>query len=479
MSKFNSATTNKTVNKSGHSAYKMKDKEKLITQVLTSFFNESKFYGDNSADMQQTIKNVIKSDPQFVANLAVFARREFNMRSVSHILTAYLAHEAEGKPYTREVVKAVSLRGDDVTEIMAAYLSIFGKPIPNSLKKGVADVLQGFDEYTLATYKGDGKAVKMRDLLCLCRPKPQTTAQAEMWKRCLEGELETPYTWETELSANGNNKETWEKLIDSNKVGYMAILRNLRNILNANPLNTNKVLDLIQNPAAVKKSKQLPFRYLSAYKEVANIGGSRVLDALENAVEAACENVPRLDGTTVIAVDISGSMSSQISAKSDVMCYQIAMLLGLIANKICDNSHFFVFNNSIKRYAVSHRSGILQTALQAHCGGGTNMYLPFQVMIDANINADRVIILSDNECNRGGGWYSSRSPVQVIADEYRRKTGNDIWVHAIDLQGYGTQQFHGAKTNIIAGWSEKVFDFIKLAEQGEGNLEKTIENYTY
>ena len=107
------------------------------------------------------------------------------------------------------------------------------------------------------------------------------------------------------------------------------------------------------------------------------------------------------------------------------------------------------------------------------------MYLPFQVMIDANINADRVIILSDNECNRGGGWYSSRSPVQVIADEYRRKTGNDIWVHAIDLQGYGTQQFHGAKTNIIAGWSEKVFDFIKLAEQGEGNLEKTIENYTY
>jgi hypothetical protein len=106
------------------------------------------------------------------------------------------------------------------------------------------------------------------------------------------------------------------------------------------------------------------------------------------------------------------------------------------------------------------------------------MYLPFEKMITDKVKADRVIILSDNECNSGGGWYS-RKPVQTLADEYRRKTGNDIWVHAIDLQGYGTQQFYGKKTNVIAGWSEKVFDFIKPAEQGEGNLEKTIAEYTY
>ena len=103
------------------------------------------------------------------------------------------------------------------------------------------------------------------------------------------------------------------------------------------------------------------------------------------------------------------------------------------------------------------------------------MHLPFVAMIQEKINADRVIVISDNECN--GGWWSK--PVQSLADEYRKLTGNDIWVHAIDLQGYGTQQFHGKKTNVIAGWSEKVFSFIKLAEQGEGNLERTIEQYTY
>ena len=476
MAKFNKTETIKTQNKSGHSAYSMTAKSKLVTQVLTSFFNENKFYGDNSAEMQETIKEVISTDPGFIANLAVFARREFNMRSVSHVLIAYLAHEVNGKPHSRKAINAVCVRGDDATEIMACYLDLFGKPIPNALKKGIADAMQRFDEYTLAKYKGNGKSVKMRDLLCLCRPTPKNEEQSDMWKRLLNDELETPYTWETELSENGNNASTWENLIESGKVGYMALLRNLRNILNENPKNVNKVLDTIQNPEMVKRSKQLPFRYLSAYKELEDIGGSRVFDALENAVEASIENMPKLDGNTVIAVDTSGSMSSAISAKSKVRCYEIAMMLGLIANKICENSIFYTFNTSIEKHSVSKRNGILYTTIHAsHFGGGTRMQLPFEEMIAKNIKAERIIILSDNECN--GGWYSK--PVQALADDYRNRTGNDIWVHAIDLQGYGTQQFHGKKTNIISGWSEKVFSFIKLAEQGEGNLERTIEQYTY
>lgn len=475
MSKFNETQTNKTVNKSGHSAYKMKDREKLVTQVMTSFFNEKKFYGDNTADMQNTIRSVIKSDPQFVANLAVFARREFNMRSVSHALIAHLAHEIEGKPYVRKAVKAVTLRGDDVTEIMACYLSMFGKPIPNALKKGISDAMQGFDEYTLAKYKGNGKEVKMRDLLCLCRPTPKNEAQSDLFKRLLNDELEIPVTWETELSAHGNNKETWEKLIDSGKVGYMAQLRNLRNILTANPSNLEKVLSTIEDPERVRKSKQLPFRYLSAYKELENIGGSRVFDVLENAIEASIENVPKLSGTTVIAVDTSGSMKDPVSAKSKVRCYEIAVLLGLMANKICENSYLYYFSNGINKVSVSHRTAILETTIKSRCGGGTSMHLPFDKMIIDGVKADRIIILSDNECN-GGYW---NKPVQTYADKYRTATGNDIWVHAIDLQGYGTQQFYGKKTNVIAGWSEKVLDFIKLAEQGEGSLEKTIAEYTY
>ena len=473
MAKFNESKTIRTVNKSGHAAYSMADKAKLVTQVLTSFFNEAKFYGDNSAEMQETIKRVIEADPAFVSKLAVFARREFNMRSVSHVLTAYLAHEPNGKPYVRDTVRGVCLRGDDLTEILAFYLATFGKPIPNALKNGINDAFVQLDEYSLAKYKGTGKAVKMRDILCLCRPKPMNREQSALWKKVLENTLETPVTWETELSANGNTKESWEKLIDSGKVGYMALLRNLRNIIAANPSNIDKVFAQISNPEAVRKSRQLPFRFLSAYKEVS---GTKALDALETAVDAACDNLPHLPGTTVIAVDVSGSMYSRVSANSQVRCCEIGMMLGLIANRICENAIFYEFDNHLTEVPISHKTGILYAAVnEARASGGTNMNLPFIHMVENNVRADRLIIISDNECNAG-----YNEPVSKKAAYYRSRTGNnDMWVHAIDLQGYGTQQFHGTFTNIIAGWSEKVFDFILLAEQGEGTLEKQISEYTW
>lgn len=250
----------------------------------------------------------------------------------------------------------------------------------------------------------------------------------------------------------------------------------MSNIIKAKPRNIEKVYQTIESPERVRKSRQLPFRFLSAYKAVVGIGGSRVFDALESAVDASIDNMEKLPGTTVIAVDTSGSMGGSVSAKSDVKCVEIGMMLGMIANRICENSIFYTFDTSIQKHAVSKRSGILYAVTHnARAGGGTYMQLPFQQMINDGIKADRVIIISDNECN--GGW--GRVPVQSIADEYRRVFGNDIWVHAIDLQEYGTQQFYGAKTNVIAGWSEKALQFIPLAEAGAGTLQSVIKNYEW
>lgn len=475
MAKFNQVQTIKTVNKEGHVAYGMNDKSKLVTQVLTSFFNESKLYGDNSEEMLETIKRVIAVDPAFVAKLAVFARREFNMRSVAHVLVAHLAHEEKGKAYAKAAVKGVCLRGDDATEILACYISMFGKPIPNSLRRGLKEVVEGFDEYTLAKYKGGRKSVKMKDLICLCRPKPKNGEQAAAWKKLIEGTMEPPMTWEVELSRCGNNKETWERLIASGKVGYMALLRNLRNILAAKPDNLDVALKTLSDPEAVRKSRQLPFRFLSAYKEVWETADSKVIDALEDAIEASIENMPKLSGTTVIAADTSGSMGWPVSSGSRVACYEIGMLLGVMASKMCESSIFYTFSDDIRKEPVSKRTPILATVSNVSCEGGTWMHLPFKKMIEDGVKADRVIIISDNQCN----CFLNLSAVQSYVDKYNKLAGDDIWVHAIDLQGYGTQQFHGEKTNIIAGWSEKVLDFIKLAEQGAGTLEKAIEQYTY
>lgn len=258
---------------------------------------------------------------------------------------------------------------------------------------------------------------------------------------------------------------------------YMAILRNLRNIIEAgvDQEHLDKVCMAIADPEAVKRSRQLPFRFLSAYKNLPASAGKKVMDALEKAVATACENVPKLPGRTVIAVDVSGSMSSNVSAKSEIRCCEIGMMLGIIANRICEDDIFYVFNGAIEQKQIPSAGILYSTVHEAMAYGGTDMNLPFRKMIEDKIHCDRVIVISDNECN--GGWVGNT--VQSIADRYRKESGNNIWVHAIDLMGYGTQQFAGPKTNIIAGWSEKVFDFILLAEQGEGNLEKTIAEYTW
>lgn len=480
MSKFNQTNTMKTTNKSGHVAYAMPDKERLVTQVLTSLYGEEKYYGDTTNELIKTAEAVLEREPKFVANLARYARKEMHLRSVSHALTALVAHNVKSKPFIKEVVNGVVERADDITEILACYLGMFGKPIPNGLKKALGEAFGKFNTYQISKYNGGNKAVKFKDVLKLTHVKPKDREQEKLFNDIINDTLPVAERWETELSAHGNNASSWDKLIVENKLGYMAMLRNLRNILNANPDNISKVYDKLQDKQAVLKSKQLPFRFFSAYREVQNIGTSKVLDVLETAIEHSVENLPKLKGKTVIAIDTSGSMQSKISAKSTIACEDIARLLAVLASKICEEYIVYTFDTSIRKVTFTSRGGIIETALKLPVlGGGTNIALPLLEMLQNRIKADRLIMLSDNEINTRweySSWYTP-TPCQTLADKYRQTINKNLWVHAIDLQGYGTQQFIGKNTNIIAGWSEKVLEFINLVEEGVETQIKRIENY--
>lgn len=480
MSKFNQTNKgiNSTTNKSGNPAFKMEDKAKLVTQVLTTFFGEKKFYGDTTSDLMKTAKIVANAEPRFVANLARYARKEMHLRSVSHALTALVSHEIETKPFIKEVVDDVVERADDITEILACYITMYGKPVPNGLKKALANALGKFNEYQISKYNGGNKSVKFRDVLAITHAKPKTEEQNELFNKIMNDSLAIAERWETELSAKGNTKDVWEELINDNKVGYMAMLRNLRNIVNAKPSNINKVFDKLSDKEQIAKSKQLPFRFFSAYKELEKVSnaGSKVFDTLETAIESSVDNIPKLKGTTIVAIDVSGSMSDFISNKSSIRCIDLSRLLGVMASKICEDAIVYTFANRLEKVTVSSKSGILEKANSiSFTGGGTNMHLPLQKMIDDKIIADRIIILSDNEVNYG--YCGFKHGCQALADKYRKDVNKNLWVHAIDLQGYGTQQFMGAKNNIIAGWNEKIFEFINLAEEGVESQVEAIENY--
>ena len=483
MSKFNvnTAGSRKTVNKSGHAAYKMEDKEKLAAMVLTSMFSEAKFYGDNSDEL---VELATKVDPLFVAKLAMYARHEMNLRSVSHVLTAVLAKREDGKKYVRTLINGVVVRPDDMTEIVSCYLSMFGKPIPNSIKKGTADVLNRTDQYGFSKYSGKGKAVSMQDLLNISHPKPKDAYHEDLFKKVLNGELKVPKSWETELSSRGNTREVWEELIEEDRVGYMALLRNLRNIIRVQPRNIDKVYLKLSDRGEVLKSRQLPFRFYSAYKTLNKEGmlDSKTFGMLEVAIGYSTENIPMLTGNTLVAVDVSGSMGYNVSQNSTVTSAEIASLLGAMAGSICENATVVSFDTSLSNIAMSPKSGILQNASGIQFrGGGTDLRLPleymFKVVRDNQITFDRLIMLSDNEINSdycwSGGGYKGKC--QGLSDQYRKYYNSELWVHAVDLAGYGTQQFLGKNTNILAGWNERIFDFIHIAEEGKGNMVSTVE----
>lgn len=477
MSKFNVSNVgnNKTENLSGHVAYKMEDKEKLVTQVLTSFFGEQKFYGYNTNSMVELAKVVAANEPSFVCNLARYARKEIHMRSVSHALVAILANSVQGKEFVKLSCSDVIVRADDITEILACYISMFGKPIPNSLKKALGSAMNKFNEFQFSKYNGGNKAVKFRDVLCICHAKPINDEKSLLFKKILNDELAVAERWETELSAKGNTKEVWEKLIAENKLGYMAALRNLRNIINSGALNIDKIYDKLSDKDEVLKSKQLPFRFYSAYKSIKDsvLTTNKVTDVLEKAVKHSVENMPKIKGKTVIAIDVSGSMSWGTISKSEMKASDIACLLGVIANFICDETIVCCFDTNIYKYNVPSNCNILsETSRLVVNGGGTDLTLPLRVLLENNIAVDRIIILSDNEIN-----FRFERTCQHLVNKYRREINSNFWVHAIDLQGYGTQQFIGEKTNIIAGWSEKILDFINLAEKGISNQVKLIKNY--
>ncbi len=493
MAKFNQKNTNLTTNRDGYPAYKMEDKEQLVTAVLTTMFGEPKYYGSTDNDIVRSATACAAGDPAFLAKLTCYARNVGNLRSVSHVLACVIAREAN--EYTRPVIRNIVARPDDITEIMACYLKMYGKPFPNALKREIAQVIQRFDEYGLAKYNGRRKSLKFRDVLRITHPVPKDKETEALFGKVLDDALETPYTWETELSEKGNTKEVWDELIASGQVGYMALLRNLRNIVRSGA-DTAPVLKVISDPEQVKKSRQLPFRFYSAYLALEKEGlmTPEIHQALEKALTVSVENMETIPGRTLIAVDLSGSMSSPVSAKSEVRCRDIAAMMGALTSHICEDGTVCCFDCEGKLSSMPDKSGyridhygkydsILEICRNSRFGGGgTQMSLPMKYALEEDRTGrirpfDRVIYFSDNICNHS--IYGLRRTVQGLADQYRKDFNPDFWVHGVDLQGYGTQQFCGSRFNLIAGWSENILPFINLAERGIGTMVKTIEEYAF
>ncbi|UOQ71442.1 TROVE domain-containing protein [Hymenobacter cellulosilyticus] len=154
-------------------------------------------------------------------------------------------------------------------------------------------------------------------------------------------------------------RTVWETLITSGKLGYMALLRNLRNILEADvsAQAVEKVCATLSNEQAVARAKQLPFRFLAAYREVLVLKSgyvALVLEALETAIAHSVANLRGFDTSTrvVVACDVSGSMQQPVSARSKVLLYDVGLVLGMLLQSRCSYVVTGMFGDTWKRLSL-------------------------------------------------------------------------------------------------------------------------------
>ena len=518
MSKFASKSPSKkynpeiteTVNHEGGQSFTLPAKERLATRVLTSLVNENQFYGDQTGNLLDDLKEVAKTDPEFVLKLAAYTRNVMYMRSSPVFTFAHASLIPECKPLIRKYAPGIVKRADEPAEVLGVLNTFFKeigqKPvIPNSVKKGLGDALTNFDAYQLMKYKGEGNPVNLWDVFNICHPKPKDTEQATVWNKFMNGKLETAKTWESHISKEGSKKESWEEIIPS--MGYMALLRNLRNFIK-NGISEDAaemVAAKLKDPKEVARSKQIPFRFYSAYRELSKMVADDFManhywrhpeptekvdhdkrwmvdlfrNAVSDALDISCEKVTKLPGTTAIFSDHSGSMSDKVSAKSSITRMEVALVLHAIAARVNPKNVGMVFGQSaafVDNHGLSTMRFIKAMA-DMDVGHSTNGYICFEQLIARAIEVDRIIVLSDMQLyNDGSSWGSN--PVNSHWEQYRKKVPG-AHLHMVDLAGYGSSfsPINGQNVNLYAGWTSEFLNLIKYAEEGVKGMISNIERF--
>lgn len=475
MSRFNqNSLGSKTTNLAGGQAYNQSSELEFVSMLLTSFANDEYYRSAN--DTFERMKQLIKTcDKQFVAKAAVYARTKFGMRSITHAVSSEIAKYISGEKWSKDFYNAIIYRPDDMMEILSYHTANNGK-VPNAMKKGIAKAFDKFDRYQLAKYRGEGKNYKLVDVVNVVHPVP-TEKNTDALNSLIKGKLKSFDTWESELTKAGQKssceeekaefkRDAWVKLIRDKKIGYFALLRNLRNIIEQAPEVIDEAIELLTSEVLIKKSLVLPFRFITAFDEINKLNSSKVvrdvLMALNKAVDIAVNNVPIFDGETLVVLDTSGSMSGKPAT--------IGSLFASVLIK-SNNADFMTFSNNATYRNVNPMDSTITIANSIRfASGGTNFRDIFKV---ANKKYDRVIILSDMQ-----GWISFETPTKEF-NEYKSRINANPFVYSFDLNSYGTMQFPEQNVFCIAGFSEKVFDIIKLMEQDKKALISEINKVVF
>ena len=426
------------------------------------------------------IDKALDFDFKATLDFALELRKEYFMRLNPAVIFVRASQHPnrvafnEANPgYMKSIGKAIALRPDDVTNQLDYYMFLNGskKGLPSLLKRTWADTLESFSRYQLNKYKG-------KSLIDLVRISHASNDDiTELMKTGTIKVTESEQTWESLKSAG----KTWAEILDTIKIPHMALLRNLRGIFTEINDAQRATAVLEQLKSGVLYGKQFPFRYWSAFKAInSEVNHSGLIkDALEECMDLAVANMPKLDGRVMSLCDNSGSAWGSLNSEyGSVTVAEIANLSAIITAQQSAEGYVGVFGDRLKTRSISKRNGLLTQLNESNTegrgiGGGTEngIWLFWDKAIKDKQHWDTVFIYSDMQAGHGNLYGTnandykefahSRSDryidVLALVDKYRKTVNPKVNVFSVQVAGYDNavlpeNLYRGA---ILAGWTGK------------------------
>lgn len=409
----------------GAPAKRISKRDELCRSVMTCLLWEDNAYESGISVGKRIADLCIKVPREDVIDLAIEAKYDMGLRHVP------LWMVVSAKIFDKSVLKKLIRRTDDMAELLFMYWLDGKKPIPNQMKKALAERINEFSEYQLVKYQGKKKNISLKDLIILTHPKPENKKRADLYKSILEGTATPPDTWEVQLSKGADKKETFERLISEDKLFALAFLRNLRGMQEAGVANIKEGFDKIDF------SKVLPYQFVQSAKYIPSME-----DRIEEKMLEVLDGMEKLPGKTLLLVDVSGSMSSNISSGT-ISRSEAAQGVTILARELFNDIGIYIFGNTVR--AVPNRRGFALGEL-VQCRSECT-YLGRAVSNMNQEGYDRLIVITDEQSHDAvpNPLPGSKAYIVNVANN-KNGVGYGKWLH-------------------IDGWSHHVLRYISEYEK--------------
>jgi hypothetical protein len=483
-----------------YSVQKIKAKDSPITQEeadhIHSVLEPMSDEDDDMHALECAIDDALLFDHVKTLNLAGDLRNNDNLRVLPQLILVAAANKKElkGTGVIRQSAKRIIKRADEPVICMGYQLSMYGKPIPNSLKRALADAYEGFSEFALAKYRKENQPVTAKQVVNLVHPKCKPGSALHRLKNGIlkigqKTHRDGRETWESVISREGSSHQSWQKAMGL--MGHMALLRNLRNLLK-NGVNPDLFIDKLVDGAA--KGRQLPFRYVAAYRAVDSIGCPPVVkNALEVCLEESMKCVPEIRGRTMALCDNSSSTHTQnLSPMSTMTVADVINLMGVLVGVASDEAHLSVFGDRVEIQPVLKTEPLLK---QVQIAGNAmerigqksehGIWTFWDQACKHKARYDNIFIFSDVQPGHGhmygadGREYDGyvwptetvrsgnlRIDVLRLIQRYRQEVNSEVNVYMVQVAKYGAvmlDMFH--RTFMIGGWSNQLLHFASRMNQ--------------